>query len=227
MPRATNDPLTPPKATTVAPPAAAAKAGGDAPQRSSAAAASGSGEVGYVHSQYEPSRQLVLEQHQRFQRNVLNARENASGSRAASNYQTPAYVARQKEYMQWFGAKSGFLRGVALREKKPLPFPVVTRSWAAVFLEEVYCNINSHMKSPDERDALQEEFYKWHENIGTGARDSPAVIGWTPIRAFLDQVLRKRKPGFAARSIEMKKRRKVGVESAAAAASNAGAGDNV
>jgi len=88
-------------------------------------------------------------------------------------------------------------------------------------------DINSHMKSPDERDALQEEFYKWHENIGTGARDSPAVIGWTPIRAFLDQVLRKRKPGFAARSIEMKKRRKVGVESAAAAASNAGAGDNV
>ena len=140
MPRATNDPLTPPKATTVAPPAAAAKAGGDAPQRSSAAAASGSGEVGYVHSQYEPSRQIVLEQHQRFQRNVLNARENASGSRAASNYQTPSYVARQKEYMQWFGAKSGFLRGVALREKKPLPFPVVTRSWAAVFLEEVYCN---------------------------------------------------------------------------------------
>ena len=118
MPRATNDPLTPPKATTVAPPAAAAKAGGDAPQRSSAAAASGSGEVGYVHSQYEPSRQIVLEQHQRFQRNVLNARENASGSRAASNYQTPSYVARQKEYMQWFGAKSGFLRGVALREKK-------------------------------------------------------------------------------------------------------------
>ena len=41
--------------------------------------------------------------------------------------------------MQWFGAKSGFLRGVALREKSPLPFPVVTRSWAAVFLEEVYC----------------------------------------------------------------------------------------
>ena len=63
MPRSTNDPLTPPKATTVAPPAAAAKAGGDAPQRSSAAAACGSGEVGYVYSQYEPSLQLVLEQH--------------------------------------------------------------------------------------------------------------------------------------------------------------------
>ena len=87
-------------------------------------------------------------------------------------------------------------------------------------------DINSHMKSPAERDALQEEFYKWHEESGTGARDSPAVIGWTPIRAFLDQVLRKRKPGFTTRSNEMKKRRKVGVESAAAAASNAGAGDN-
>ena len=117
MPRPTNTPLTPPKATTVSPPAAA----GDALQKSSAAAASGSGGARYVHSEYEPPRQLIVEQQQRFQQNVLNAREDASGSSGASN-KTASYIARQKEYMQWFGAKSGFLRGVALREKHPLPF---------------------------------------------------------------------------------------------------------
>ena len=138
MPRPTNAPLTPPKATTVAPPAAAAKADGDALQKSSAAAASGSGGAGYVHSEYEPPRQLIVEQQQRFQQNVLNAREDASGSSGTSN-KTASYIARQKEYMQWFGAKSGFLRGVALREKDPKPFPIVTRNWAAIFLEEVYC----------------------------------------------------------------------------------------
>jgi len=83
--------------------------------------------------------------------------------------------------------------------------------------------INSHMKTPAERDALQEEFYEWHEEKGTGARDSHLVMGWTPIRAFYDEVLRKRKAGFDARSIEMKKRRKVGVESAAASAAAAAA----
>ena len=118
MPRPTNTPLTPPKATTVAPPAAAAKADGDALHKSSAAAASGSGGARYVHSEYEPPRQLIVEQQQRFQQNVLNAREGASGSSGTSN-KTASYIARQKEYMQWFGAKSGFLRGVALREKKP------------------------------------------------------------------------------------------------------------
>ena len=135
MPRSTNVPLTPPRATTTA----AAMAGG-LPQRSSAAAASGSGDAGYAHSQYEPPRTLILEQQQRFQQNVLNAREGAGGgSSTAAHPKTASYIAHQKEYMRWFGAKSGILRGVALNDKVPLTFPVVSRNWAAVFLEEVYC----------------------------------------------------------------------------------------
>ena len=140
MPRPQNSPLTPPKAATVAPPTAAAKAGG-LPQGSSAAtAASGSGDAGCAYSQYEPPRSLILDQLQRFQQNVINAREDAGGGSSTAANKTASYIGRQKEYMQWFGAKSGFLRGVALKDKVPPPFPVVTRNWAAFFLEEVYCH---------------------------------------------------------------------------------------
>ena len=73
--------------------------------------------------------------------------------------------------------------------------------------------INSFMATPEERDELLEEFYQWFEQqVPSVPRDSQEVKGWTPIRKFLDEVLRPKKEGYQHRQNEMKKRKRVQAE---------------
>ena len=73
--------------------------------------------------------------------------------------------------------------------------------------------INEFMATPEERDALLEEFYLWFEQqVPPVPRDSQEVKGFTPIRKFLDNVLRPKRVGYEGRQNEMKKRKRVQAE---------------
>lgn len=133
MPRRKNKvPLTPPKSTLARAPATQK----DGAAYASSTSAAGSNSSSAATNHYGPPLEAVHAQLRRLQQGILDDRSNNPYGNG-KNSGMP-YIGCQKQYLQWLGAKGGTFRGVKLATKTPPTFPVVTRDWVALFLEEVY-----------------------------------------------------------------------------------------
>ena len=158
MPRRKNKvPLSPPKSTLVRAPATQK----DGAASTSSTSAAGSNRSSAATNQFGPSLEKVHAQYRRMQQGIFDSRSN--GGHGNKRNSSASYIGCQKQYLQWLGAKGGTLRGVKLAPKIPPAFPVITRDWVALFLEEVYLNGYQYQSGRKRHEENFQDMFWWRK----------------------------------------------------------------